>query len=32
VFVGLLYFVGSALISRYGLWLEQQLARGRARA
>jgi general L-amino acid transport system permease protein len=32
VFVGLLYFVGSALISRYGLWLEQQLAQGRARA
>jgi general L-amino acid transport system permease protein len=30
VFVGALYFIGSALISRYGLWLEKQLAHGRA--
>lgn len=32
VFVGVLYFIGSALISRYGLWLEKQLAHARARA
>lgn len=32
VFVGVLYFVGSALISRYGLWLEKQLANARATA
>ena len=31
VFVGVLYFVGSAVISRYGLWLEKQLAPGHAR-
>ena len=31
VFVGALYFVGSALISRYGLWLEKQLANARVR-
>jgi len=29
VFVGALYFIGSALISRYGLWLEKQLAKAR---
>ena len=27
VFVGLIYFAGSAAISRYGLWLERRLAR-----
>ena len=32
VFVGALYFVGSALISRYGLWLENQLAHARVQA
>ena len=26
VFVGLVYFVGSALVSRYGLWLERRMA------
>ena len=26
VFVGLVYFVGSALVSRYGLWLERRTA------
>lgn len=30
-FVGVLYFVGSAVLSRYGLWLERQLAPGHAR-
>lgn len=29
VFVGAVYFVGSALVSRYGLWLEKQLAQSR---
>jgi general L-amino acid transport system permease protein len=29
VFVGLIYFVGSTLMSQYGLWLEQRLARNR---
>lgn len=29
VFVGVIYFLGSAAISRYGLWLERRLARGR---
>lgn len=26
VFVGLVYFLGSALVSRYGLWLERRMA------
>ena len=26
VFVGLVYFAGSALVSRYGLWLERHMA------
>lgn len=29
VFVGAIYFLGSAAISRYGRWLERRLARGR---
>lgn len=31
VFVGAIYFVGSMLMSQYGLWLERRLARGRSR-
>jgi general L-amino acid transport system permease protein len=31
VFVGVLYFLGSTLMSQYGLWLERHLARGRSR-
>jgi general L-amino acid transport system permease protein len=29
VFVGLIYFLGSAALSRYGLWLEWRLATAR---
>lgn len=29
VFVGMIYFAGSAALSRYGLWLERRLAAGR---
>ena len=29
VFVGLIYFVGSTLMSQYGLWLERHLARAK---
>ena len=29
VFAGVLYFAGSAIISRYGLWLERRMAHGR---
>jgi general L-amino acid transport system permease protein len=32
VFVGLIYFAASTLMSQYGLWLERHLARGRGRA
>ena len=32
VFVGAIYFVGSTLMSQYGLWLERHLARGRRRS
>lgn len=32
VFVGLVYFVSSALVSRYGLWLERHLATSGRRA
>jgi general L-amino acid transport system permease protein len=31
VFVGCVYFAGSALVSRYGLWLERRLSLGRVR-
>ena len=31
VFVGLIYFVGSTLMSQYGLWIEKQLRRGGGR-
>jgi general L-amino acid transport system permease protein len=31
VFVGLVYFLGSALVSRYGLWLEHRMATSRRR-
>ena len=32
VFVGLVYFAGSALVSRYGLWLERRMAASTRRA
>jgi len=32
VFVGLIYFVGSTVVSQYGLWLERRLGRGSGRS